>query len=73
VIASVTSGGYNRYVPYAYLVSVAERPAHVFLAGSGEERFFAARLERERVTYRRAEVGGYSIYYELSRKIEVEP
>jgi hypothetical protein len=73
IVAYVIGGGYNRYIPYAHLVSVAEHPAHVFLAGTREERLFAARLEREEIAYRRAEAGGYTIYYELSRKVEVGP
>lgn len=73
IVASVIGGGYNRYIPYAYQVSVAERPAHVFPAESEEGRAFAVRLEREGVSYRRAEVGGYIVYYDLSKKVEVGP
>ena len=44
IVASVSSGGYNRYLAYAHLVSIDPEPAFVFVRGSLEEAAFRRQL-----------------------------
>ena len=48
VLPSVISGGFNRYIPYAYYVSVSENPGFVFISGSKEELSFSRSWRRGR-------------------------
>jgi len=66
IVPSVISGGFNRYIPYAYEVSVAPSPAFVFVAGSPEERDFTAKMSRSGVHARLDHVAVYSVYWQLS-------
>jgi hypothetical protein len=65
VLGPNVSVGFNRYIPYAYEVSVAESPAYVFLAGTESDAEFARRMQAEGVTYRKDEVGPYVVYRDL--------
>jgi hypothetical protein len=56
IIPSVIADGFNRYIPYAYWVSVAERPAWVFVADGGEERAFQTKLAAAGASRQRAVV-----------------
>ena len=62
IATSVSSGGFNRYVPYAYLVSVAQNPVFVFISGSREEQAFTARMEQRGVESDRHHLSVYTIY-----------
>jgi len=73
VIPSVTSGGFNRYLPYAYLVSVAPDPAFVFIQGSEQEKAFLARLAEVSATSRRENISIYSVYWQVSPLDRVRP
>jgi hypothetical protein len=57
VLASVSSGGYNRFAPYAYFVSITERPAFVFVGRSPERTEFETRLR---------DVGGHAVRESVS-------
>jgi hypothetical protein len=62
VLASVSSGGYNRFAPYAYFVSVSEAPGFVFIAGSPEQAEFERRLAAAGGAARRETVSIYEVY-----------
>jgi len=64
VIPSVSSGGYNRYIPYAHYVSVVSNPAFVFVAGSKEEGEELSKWRERGVTARSERVGVYSVYWQ---------
>ncbi len=65
VIPSVISDGFNRYIPYAYWVSVADRPAWVFVADGAEERAFQAKLAQARASWHTLRVSIYRVYYDV--------
>lgn len=62
IVPSVISGGFNRYIPYAYEVSVSPNPAFVFVSGSGEEADFVARMARTQASAARESVSIYAVY-----------
>ena len=62
VLASVSSGGYNRFAPYAYFVSISERPAFVFVGGSPKQTEFEARLRDAGGQAVRESVSIYDVY-----------
>jgi len=64
VIPSVSSGGFNRYIPYAHYVSVVPNPAFVFVAGSKEESEGLARWRERGVKAKSERVGPYSVYWQ---------
>lgn len=66
ILVSVISGGFNRYVPYAHLVSVAPNPAFVFVQGSPGEAALEARLEEMGGQARRETVSIYSVYWDAT-------
>jgi len=66
VVGPALTVGYNRYVPYAYSVSVAENPAYVFLAGSQSEAAFAAEMKAEGGSFQREVAGPYAVYWNLN-------
>jgi hypothetical protein len=66
ILASVTSGGYDRLGSYAYFVAVSQRPAFVFVSGSAEQSAFDSKL---------AAIGGRAVrervsIYELYSGVE---
>jgi hypothetical protein len=61
----VTTGGFNRYIPYAYLVSTAPNPAFVFIAGSKEEQAFAAKLAEQQARAAKEQLSIYSVYWRV--------
>lgn len=63
VVSSAISGGYNRYIPYAYLVSVAPDPAFVFVYGSKEEQDWLQRWRDRGVQADKDIVSIYSVYH----------
>jgi hypothetical protein len=69
VLPAVLSGGFDRYIPYAHLVSVFDNPAFVFIAGSREEQAFLGKLEERGGRAVREEVSVYSVY---SRVVPLE-
>lgn len=73
VIPSVISGGFNRYIPYAYEVSVSPRPAFVFVAGTKEERLFVDRLREHGVRTSAGTVSIYNVYWDLFPLDAVKP
>lgn len=62
IATSVSSGGFNRYVPYSHLVSVAQNPVFVFISGSREEQAFTARMEQRGVVAVRHQLSVYSVF-----------
>ncbi len=54
--------GFNRYIPYAIAVDTSPHPAYVFVAGSPQDRAFAAKLAGISATYERGEVAGFAVY-----------
>jgi hypothetical protein len=66
IAPSVTSGGFNRYIPYAYEVSVAPDPAFVFVTGSPEETAFAAKMTRQGTTAAQDRVSIYTVYSQVN-------
>lgn len=73
VLPSVLSGGFNRYIPYAYQVSIAANPAFVFVEGSREERAFVDLLKERGVTAKRDVVSIYSVYWQATPLDRVRP
>lgn len=73
VIPAVMSGGFNRYVPYAHLVSIAPDPAFVFVAGSKEEAAFDVRLAQAGARAQRDTVSIYSVYSQVDPVEAVKP
>ncbi len=66
ILPSILSGGFNRYIPYAYAVSVSPNPAFVFIEGSEEERAFLERLGERGVKAREDRVSIYSVYWQAT-------
>lgn len=66
IVPSVASGGFNRYLPYAQLVSASPDPAFLFVAGSQEESAFTARLVERGVDAWKESVSIYSVYWGAS-------
>ena len=66
IVPSVISGGFNRYIPYAYEVSVAPDPAFVFVSGSPEEKEFLTKMDLAGAHATVDHVAVYSIYWRLS-------
>jgi hypothetical protein len=64
VVPSVMSGGFNRYIPYAYQVKVALNPAFVFIKGSKEESVTLQRWTDAGVEARRERVSIYTVYWD---------
>ena len=73
IVPSVISDGFNRYIPYAYYVSVADRPAWVFVADGEEERAFQERLAKAGATWKRADVSIYRVYYDVNPVAPLRP
>jgi hypothetical protein len=73
IVPSVLSGGFNRYVPYAHLVSISDNPAFVFIAGSKEERAFLTRLAQREGRSLREEVSIYTVYSHVAPLQEMRP
>ncbi len=73
VIPSVISGGFNRYIPYAHLVSVSPCPAFLFVAGSEDEAAFLARLRERQVEVRKDVVSIYSVYWQATPLDRIRP
>ena len=65
LVPSVIADGFNRYIPYAHWVSVAERPAWVFVADGAEERAFRDRLIQNQASWKRERVSIYVVYYDI--------
>ncbi len=63
VVPSVISGGFNRYIPYAYEVSVAPNPAFVFIDGSPEEKAFVDRMQERGVVAKSEKVSIYRVFW----------
>ena len=66
VVPSVISGGFNRYIPYAYEVSIAPDPAFVFVSGSPEEKNFLTKMGLTGAHATVDHIAVYSIYWHLS-------
>lgn len=60
---------FNRYPRYVELVKAAPAPAWLEPANSHWDDLFAGTLAREGITYRREVVGGFAVYYDLSRPV----
>ena len=73
IVPSVISGGFNRYVPYAYEVSVAPDPAFVFVTGSPEEKAFVEKVTRTGASANLDHVAVYSVYWHLSSRAGLLP
>ncbi|MGI5835720.1 MAG: hypothetical protein ACOX87_04400 [Chloroflexota bacterium] len=73
IIPSVISGGFNRYIPYAHLVSVAPNPAFVFITDSSEERSFLTKLMERQVEAESHRVAIYSVYWQVTPLENIRP
>jgi hypothetical protein len=73
VIASVSSGGYNRFAPYAYLVAVSDRPGFVFVSGSPEQQVFELRLREWSGSAVAETVSIYTVYRDVVPLDSVRP
>lgn len=65
IVPSVTSGGFNRSIPYAHAVSVHDRPAFVFVSGLEPEREFRAKLAQEGARASVAQVSIYTVFWDV--------
>lgn len=65
IVASVVSGGFDRYMPYAHLVSIAPDPAFVFVSGRPEEEAFRQKLAALGASAVREEASIYVVYYNI--------
>ncbi len=66
IVPSVISGGFNRYIPFAYEVSIAPDPAFVFVSDSPEEKNFLTKMGLTGAHATVGHVAVYSIYWQLS-------
>jgi hypothetical protein len=73
VLASISSGGYNRFAPYAYYVAESAAPGFVFISGSAEQRQFQARLAEVGGSAEEAQVGIYTIYQRAKPLDQLRP
>lgn len=73
IVPSVVSGGFNRYIPYAHAVSVAPKPAFVFIAGSREEAAFKAKLAATSGRASQASVSVYTVYRDVEPLNQFRP
>ncbi len=64
IVTSVTSGGFNRYIPYAHQVKVALNPAFVFVQGSKDEVATLQRWREAGVEAQQARVSIYAVYWD---------
>jgi hypothetical protein len=73
ILASVSSGGYDRLASYAYFVAVSERPAFAFVSGSVEQAAFDRRLEAVGGRAIRERVSIYEVYSAVEPLDQVRP
>src|SRR5262249_9527982 len=73
VMASVSSGGYNRFPPYAYFVSVSQNPAFVFVRDSPADVEFQTRLAAQAAHATRESVSIYQVYSDVNPLAGLRP
>jgi hypothetical protein len=61
--------GWNRYQPYVAEVESSPDPAVIFLAGSEEEQAFASYLTARNIRCEAQSIAGYTVYWNLSRRV----